>query len=57
MWVCRSSYKEVHVRLADLNDHPPVFDKEEYEIRVPESALVNTPLTRLKVALPSYPPN
>jgi hypothetical protein len=37
------------VRLADLNDHPPVFDKEEYEIRVPESALVNTPLTRLKV--------
>ncbi len=35
--------------LADLNDHPPVFDKEEYEIRVPESALVNTPLTRLKV--------
>jgi protocadherin Fat 1/2/3 len=45
----RSSYKEVHVSLADLNDHPPVFDKEEYEIRVPESALVNTPLTRLKV--------
>jgi hypothetical protein len=37
------------VSLADLNDHPPVFDKEEYEIRVPESALVNTPLTRLKV--------
>ena len=40
----------MHVRLADLNDHPPVFDKEEYEIRVPESALVNTPLTRLKVS-------
>jgi hypothetical protein len=49
----RSSYKEVHVSLADLNDHPPVFDKEEYEIRVPESALVNTPLTRLKVRVPS----
>ena len=40
----------MHVRLADLNDHPPVFDKEEYEIWVPESALVNTPLTRLKVS-------
>ncbi len=39
--------------LADLNDHPPVFDKEEYEIRVPESALVNTPLTRLKVRIVS----
>jgi hypothetical protein len=49
MFLFRSSYKEVHVSLADLNDHPPVFDKEEYEIRVPESALVNTPLTRLKV--------
>jgi hypothetical protein len=49
VFLFRSSYKEVHVSLADLNDHPPVFDKEEYEIRVPESALVNTPLTRLKV--------
>ena len=47
--MCRSSYKEVHVRLVDLNDHAPVFDQEVYEIRVPESALPNTPLTRLKV--------
>ena len=50
--IFRSSYKEVHVRLADLNDHPPVFDKEEYEVRIPESALPNTPLTRLKVEIP-----
>ena len=41
----------MHVRLADLNDHPPVFDKEEYEVRIPESALPNTPLTRLKVEI------
>jgi protocadherin Fat 1/2/3 len=53
----RSSYKEVHVRLADLNDHPPVFDKEEYEIRVPESAPINTPLTRLKVPVQTYLPS
>ena len=32
-----------------MNDHRPVFEKEEYRIRVPESALVNTPITRLKV--------
>ena len=46
---CRSSYKQLHVRLGDMNDHQPVFEKEEYRIRVPESALVNTPITRLKV--------
>ena len=33
-----------------MNDHRPVFEKEEYRIRVPESALVNTPITRLKVS-------
>ena len=46
---CRSSYKQLHVRLGDMNDHQPVFEKEEYRIRVSESALVNTPITRLKV--------
>ena len=45
----RSSYKEVHVRLGDMNDHPPVFNRDSYEVRVLESALINTPLTRLKV--------
>ena len=46
----RSSYKQLHVRLGDMNDHRPVFEKEEYRIRVAESALVNTPITRLKVS-------
>ena len=45
----RSSYKEVHVSLADYNDHSPVFDRMIYEVHVNESAPVNTPLTRLKV--------
>ena len=45
----RSSYKEVHVRLGDMNDHSPVFEREEFEVRVSESALVNTPVTQLKV--------
>jgi hypothetical protein len=49
IWSHRSSYKQLHVRLGDRNDHRPVFDQEEYRIKVPESALVNTPLTRLKV--------
>ena len=44
----RASYKEVHVRLADLNDHAPVFDREIYEVRVNESVPINTPILRLK---------
>lgn len=49
--VCRSSYKEVHVQLGDMNDHSPVFDKEEYHVNIPENALVNTPITKLKVSI------
>ena len=45
----RTSYKSVHVRLGDFNDHPPVFDREVYEVSVNESAPVGTPIARLKV--------
>lgn len=46
----RVYYKNVHVRLADLNDHAPVFDREVYELQVNESAPAGTLLTRLKVS-------
>lgn len=46
----RSSYKEVHVRLGDMNDHSPVFEREEFHVRVSEAALVNTPIKKLKVS-------
>ena len=46
----RTYYKNVHVQLADVNDHAPVFDREIYEVRVNESAPVNTRLVRLKVS-------
>ena len=49
----RSSYKEVHVRLGDLNDHWPVFEQEEFHVNIPENALVNTPITKLKVSISS----
>lgn len=45
----RESYKSVPVQLTDLNDNAPVFNKEIYEVRVPETAPVGTPLMRLKV--------
>lgn len=45
----RENYKSVPVQLADLNDNAPVFNKEIYEVKVPETAPVNTPLIRLKV--------
>ncbi|XP_037908128.1 fat-like cadherin-related tumor suppressor homolog isoform X10 [Hermetia illucens] len=44
-----SSYKTVHVRLADINDNPPVFNREIYEVSVPETSPPNTPVIRLKV--------
>lgn len=45
----KESYKSVTVQLTDLNDNAPVFNKEIYEVKVPETAPVNTPLIRLKV--------
>ncbi|KAK3921992.1 Fat-like cadherin-related tumor suppressor-like protein [Frankliniella fusca] len=44
-----SAYRVVTVRLADLNDNPPVFDREVYDVQVSETAPVNTPITRIKV--------
>ncbi|XP_011694222.1 PREDICTED: fat-like cadherin-related tumor suppressor homolog [Wasmannia auropunctata] len=45
----RYSYKFVPVHLADVNDNAPVFSREIYEVKVPETAPVNTPIIRLKV--------
>ena len=45
----RTSYKDVHVKLGDFNDHSPIFDKEIYEVTVNESVPINTSLARLKV--------
>lgn len=45
----KESYKSVPVKLTDLNDNAPVFNKQIYEIKVSEIAPVNTPLVRLKV--------
>ncbi|XP_066149601.1 fat-like cadherin-related tumor suppressor homolog isoform X2 [Euwallacea fornicatus] len=46
----RASYKLVPVQLADLNDNAPVFNKEIYDVKIQESAPINTPLIRLKVS-------
>ncbi|XP_075235036.1 fat-like cadherin-related tumor suppressor homolog [Lycorma delicatula] len=45
----RQTYKSVPVHLADLNDNAPVFDREIYEVDLPETAPVNSPIIRLKV--------
>lgn len=46
----KQSYKSVPVHIVDINDNVPVFHKEIYEVNVPETAPVNTPVIRLKVA-------
>ncbi|XP_077287800.1 fat-like cadherin-related tumor suppressor homolog [Arctopsyche grandis] len=45
----KQSYKSVAVHLTDFNDNAPVFHKEIYEVNVPETAPINTPVIRLKV--------
>ena len=45
----RFSYKSVPVHLADVNDNAPIFSREIYEVKVPETAPVNSPVIRLKV--------
>lgn len=46
----RQTFKVIPVRLADKNDNAPVFNKALYEVSVPESAPVNSPIIRLKVS-------
>ncbi|XP_037031417.1 fat-like cadherin-related tumor suppressor homolog isoform X7 [Bradysia coprophila] len=45
----RQSYKIVPVHLQDINDNAPVFNREIYEVAVPETSPPNTPVIRLKV--------
>lgn len=45
----KRSYKVIPVQLADINDNAPVFNREIYEVSVPETSPSNTPVIRLKV--------
>lgn len=45
----QQSYKVVPVHLADVNDNAPVFNREIYEVIVPETIPPNSPVIRLKV--------
>uniref|UniRef100_A0A453Z051 Uncharacterized protein n=2 Tax=Anopheles gambiae TaxID=7165 RepID=A0A453Z051_ANOGA len=45
----KQSYLVTPVRLADINDNAPVFNREIYEVSVPETSPPNTPVIRLKV--------
>ncbi|XP_046394541.1 fat-like cadherin-related tumor suppressor homolog isoform X2 [Ischnura elegans] len=45
----RQSYRALPVRLTDTNDNAPVFDREIYEVDVPETTPPNSPIIRLKV--------
>ncbi|XP_065207257.1 fat-like cadherin-related tumor suppressor homolog isoform X3 [Planococcus citri] len=45
----RETFKSITVQLTDLNDNAPVFDREEYEVNIPETAPINSPVVRVKV--------
>nr|XP_018896045.1 PREDICTED: fat-like cadherin-related tumor suppressor homolog isoform X2 [Bemisia tabaci] len=46
----RQAFKSVQVHLADVNDNAPIFDREVYEVDVPETIPINSPVIRLKVS-------
>lgn len=46
----KDSYKRVPIKLLDFNDNAPIFNRELYEVSVPEVAPINTPVIRLKVS-------
>lgn len=46
----KDSYKRVPIKLLDYNDNAPIFNRELYEVSVPEVAPINTPVIRLKVS-------
>lgn len=45
----RETFKSITVQLTDLNDNAPVFDRDEYEANIPETAPINSPVIRVKV--------
>ncbi|XP_055855772.1 fat-like cadherin-related tumor suppressor homolog isoform X2 [Episyrphus balteatus] len=45
----QSSYKTIPVHISDANDNSPVFNRQIYEVTVPETSPPNTPVIRLKV--------
>lgn len=46
----KDSYKRVPIKLLDYNDNAPIFNRELYEVSVPEVAPINTPVIRLKLS-------
>lgn len=45
----RETFKSIVVQLTDINDNAPVFDREEYDVNIPETAPINSPIVKVKV--------
>ncbi|KAJ8891564.1 hypothetical protein PR048_004092 [Dryococelus australis] len=44
----RSTYKSFPIHIVEFNENGPIFDHEIYEVDIPETAPINTPVIRLK---------
>lgn len=53
----KQSYKSVLLKIAGINDNVPVFDREIYEVNIPETSPINSPVIRLKVTDPDESKN
>ena len=40
----KANYVQVHIRVTDANDHPPVFASSFYKVNIRESVAVGTPI-------------
>ena len=42
------------VNLVDMNDNPPVFDKEEYRVTIRENIAPGTKLVQVRIKIKVY---
>jgi protocadherin Fat 4 len=42
-----SSSSEIFVEVVDLNDNPPLFDSDVYQVSIPENIILGTPIFRI----------
>ncbi|XP_024085935.1 fat-like cadherin-related tumor suppressor homolog isoform X2 [Cimex lectularius] len=45
----RYTYKSVPVVISDMNDNPPIFDRDFYEVDISENTPPNSPIVRAKI--------
>lgn len=43
---------EVHIYVEDVNDNPPMFDRNYYEVNIPENKAIGYPVIQVRATDP-----